>query len=164
METSKRDSHYNIKRIGGYSHKVIPIMDHTEKVIHHIIAPFAVELKPRDILQIIIGASVVVITKGGGIEGTAIITEDFEDILKEKQIKQDIIKKSKALVISLRENRVEEALQLLRNSNITVSCIGRIQKGKGKLLLYEGNKHKLYEKPMPEKDELAKLWRSYPRT
>jgi uncharacterized membrane protein len=64
METSKKDSQYTIKRIGGYLHKVIPIMDHTGKVIHHVVTPFAVELKPRDILQIIIGASVLAIPIG----------------------------------------------------------------------------------------------------
>lgn len=182
----------------------------------------------------------IVITKGAGIEGTAIIAEDFEDVLKEKQIEHDTIKRAKGyindisiipealimgryanamhdatrggvmealleiasasgvdieayrdkipireetkmfsekigfdplwmissgtLVVSLRENKVEEALHILRNSNITASAIGRVKKGKGKILLYEGNKKKLYEKPMPEKDELAKLWRDYPRT
>jgi hydrogenase maturation factor len=183
---------------------------------------------------------VIVITKGAGIEGTAIIAEDFVDILKEKQINQDIIRKAKgyindvsiipealimrryanamhdatrggvmealleiasasgvdievyrdmipvreetkifsekldfdplwmissgALVISLSESKVEEALQLLRNSNITASYIGKVKEGKGELLLHEENKQKLYKKPMPEKDELAKLWQSYPRT
>ena len=38
VETSKKDSQYTIKRIGGYLHKVIPIMDHTGKVIYHVIA------------------------------------------------------------------------------------------------------------------------------
>ncbi|MEA3346893.1 MAG: AIR synthase family protein [Candidatus Auribacterota bacterium] len=182
----------------------------------------------------------IVITKGAGIEGTAIIAEDFGDILKEKQINQNIIRKAKgyindisvipealimrryanamhdatrggvmealleianasgvdievyrdripvreetkifserldfdplwmigsgALVISLCENKVEEALQGLADLNIAASCIGRVKKGKGKVLLHEGNKQKLHEKPIPEKDELAKLWRSYPRT
>jgi hydrogenase expression/formation protein HypE len=71
---------------------------------------------------------------------------------------------SGALVISLSESKVEEALQLLRNSNITASYIGKVKEGKGELLLHEENKQKLYKKPMPEKDELAKLWQSYPRT
>jgi hydrogenase expression/formation protein HypE len=182
----------------------------------------------------------IIVTKGAGIEGTAIIAEDFKDILKEKVINQDIIENAKryindisvipealimrryanamhdatrggvmealleiaaasgvdievyrdripvreetkifsekldfdplwmissgALVISLPENKAEETLQILRNSSITASSIGRVKEGEGKLLLYEGNKQKLYEKPMPEKDELAKLWQTYPRT
>jgi hydrogenase expression/formation protein HypE len=182
----------------------------------------------------------IIVTKGAGIEGTAIIAEDFKDILKQKVINQDIIENAKryindisvipealimrryanamhdatrggvmealleiaaasgvdievyrdripvreetkifsekldfdplwmissgALVISLPENKAEETLQILRNSSITASSIGRVKEGEGKLLLYEGNKQKLYEKPMPEKDELAKLWQTYPRT
>ncbi len=69
-----------------------------------------------------------------------------------------------ALVISLCKNKVKEVLQILHNSNITASAIGRVKERGGKILFYEGNKQKLYEKPLPEKDELAKLWRSYPRT
>ncbi|MEA1926730.1 MAG: AIR synthase-related protein [Candidatus Auribacterota bacterium] len=70
---------------------------------------------------------------------------------------------SGALIISLPESKVAEALQNLRDSNITAACIGKVKEGEGKLLLHEGDKHKLYKKPMPEKDELTKLWRSYPR-
>ncbi|MFC1589880.1 hypothetical protein ACFL42_00145 [Candidatus Omnitrophota bacterium] len=54
----------SIKRIGGYLHKVIPIVDSTGKVVQRVIAPFMVELKPRDILQIIVGASVLAIPIG----------------------------------------------------------------------------------------------------
>jgi uncharacterized membrane protein len=45
-----------IKRIGGYLHKVTPIVDSTGKVIHSIVTPFQVELKPRDIFQMIVGS------------------------------------------------------------------------------------------------------------
>ena len=183
---------------------------------------------------------IVVLTKGAGIEGTAIIADDFEDVLKEKRVNRDIIREAKklindisvipealivkkhanamhdatrggvmeallemaraanvtieahrdkipirretkifseklgfdplwmigsgALLISLPQNRVEMVLKQLRDSNIPAACIGRVRKGKGSVILHEGNKKKLYEKPMPEKDELATLWRSYPRT
>ena len=53
-----------IKRIGGYLYKIIPIADSAGKVIQHTIAPFMVELEPRDILQIIVGASVLAIPVG----------------------------------------------------------------------------------------------------
>lgn len=49
------------KRIGGYLHRIVPILDSTGKVIHHVVKPFMVELKPRDILQIIIGATILAI-------------------------------------------------------------------------------------------------------
>lgn len=182
---------------------------------------------------------IVVLTKGAGIEGTAIIAEDFEDVLKMKRVNQAVIRKAKkfindisvipealivkkyasamhdatrggimeallemakascvdievfrekipirketkifaeklgfdplwmigsgALVISLLENKVEKAIKKLRDSHIPAACIGKIKKGKGTVYLHEGNKKKSYEKPVPEKDELAKLWRSYPR-
>ena len=38
----------------------------------------------------------IIITKGAGIEGTAIIAEDFEDILRKKQTKQKTIKRAKS--------------------------------------------------------------------
>ena len=53
-----------IKRVGGYLHKVVPIIDSTGKVIQSVIAPFQVELKPRDIMQIIIGATVLALPVG----------------------------------------------------------------------------------------------------
>ena len=48
----------NIKRIGGYLHRVVDIVDKTGKVAQTVIAPFMVELKPRDMLQIIVGATI----------------------------------------------------------------------------------------------------------
>ena len=56
MAENKSSSKVTIKRIGGYLHKVTPIIDSTGKVIHSIVTPFQVELKPRDLLQIIVGA------------------------------------------------------------------------------------------------------------
>ena len=45
-----------VKRIGGYLHKVTPIVDSTGRVIQNIVTPFQIELKPRDLFQIIVGA------------------------------------------------------------------------------------------------------------
>ncbi|MFC1704042.1 DUF2391 family protein [Candidatus Omnitrophota bacterium] len=53
-----------IKRIGGYLYKMIPTVDSAGKVIQHTITPFMVELKPRDILQIIVGATILAIPVG----------------------------------------------------------------------------------------------------
>ncbi len=64
MEKKGANSKYKIKRIGGYLHKVIPIFDNTGKVISTIIAPFMVEFKPRDVLQIIVGATILAIPVG----------------------------------------------------------------------------------------------------
>ncbi|MCA9400756.1 MAG: DUF2391 family protein [Candidatus Omnitrophica bacterium] len=60
MSESKEDK-FSIKRIGGYLHKVVPIVDGTGKIINNIITPFQVELKPRDILQIIVGAYILAV-------------------------------------------------------------------------------------------------------
>ena len=48
-----------VKRIGGYLHKVTPVFDATGKVIHSVVTPFQVEIRLRDIFQIIVGAYVL---------------------------------------------------------------------------------------------------------
>ena len=55
---------YTVKRIGGYLHKITTIVDGTGKVIHTAITPFMIELKPKDILQIIVGATILAIPVG----------------------------------------------------------------------------------------------------
>ena len=50
-----------IKRIGGYLHKVVPIFDSAGKAINYAISPLMVEFRPRDLLQIIVGASVLAV-------------------------------------------------------------------------------------------------------
>jgi len=56
VDELKSDKKVIIKRIGGYLHKITPIVDGAGKVINNIVTPFQVELKPRDIFQIIVGA------------------------------------------------------------------------------------------------------------
>jgi uncharacterized membrane protein len=56
-ETPKRD--YTVKRIGGYLHKIIPILDEAGQIVNYVISPLMVELHPRDVMQIIVGASVL---------------------------------------------------------------------------------------------------------
>jgi uncharacterized membrane protein len=58
----KRD--YEIKRIGGHLNRVIPILDNAGNVVSHVLKPFMVELKWRDVMQIIIGASLLSIPVG----------------------------------------------------------------------------------------------------
>lgn len=54
----------SVKRIGGYLYQIVPIMGKTGKVISHSLVPHMVELRPRDVLQIIVGASVLAIPVG----------------------------------------------------------------------------------------------------
>ena len=64
MSTDKVKTKSTIKRIGGYLHRVIPIMDNTGKVVNTVISPLMVELTPKDILQIIVGATILAIPVG----------------------------------------------------------------------------------------------------
>ena len=53
-----------IKRVGGYLQKITTIADSTGKVIQTVMSPFMVELRLRDIMQIIVGASILAIPVG----------------------------------------------------------------------------------------------------
>ena len=53
-----------IKRIGGHLHKLSPVLDSTGKVVNYVTTPLMMELKPRDIMQIIVGASILAIPVG----------------------------------------------------------------------------------------------------
>ncbi len=50
-----------IKRIGGHLHKVIPILDSKGKFVQNVLLPFPVEFKLRDLLQVIAGASILMV-------------------------------------------------------------------------------------------------------
>ncbi len=58
---NEQSNRSTIKRIGGYLHKVTPIVDSTGKVLHHVVTPLMVEFKLRDIMQIIVGASILAV-------------------------------------------------------------------------------------------------------
>lgn len=51
----------SVKRIGGYLHRIVPITDATGKVLSHILKPVMVEFRPRDLMQVIVGASVLAV-------------------------------------------------------------------------------------------------------
>lgn len=53
-----------VERIGGYLHKITSVVDSTGKVVQTAITPFMVELRPRDMLQIIVGAAILAIPVG----------------------------------------------------------------------------------------------------
>lgn len=48
-----------IKRIGGYLHRVVPVKDATGKVLDYTLKPLMVEFRPRDVMQVIVGASLL---------------------------------------------------------------------------------------------------------
>jgi uncharacterized membrane protein len=50
-----------IKRVGGYLHRVSPVFDKSGKVVEYVAIPLMVEIKPRDIMQIIVGASILAV-------------------------------------------------------------------------------------------------------
>ena len=64
MERNAKNSPLNqpkgfVKRVGGYLHRFVPVVDSTGKIVDYIAKPLMIELKPRDIFQIIIGASMM---------------------------------------------------------------------------------------------------------
>ncbi|MEE4273682.1 MAG: DUF2391 family protein [Thermoanaerobaculales bacterium] len=55
-----------VKRIGRgqHLHRVIPILDASGKVIDRVVKPLMVELRARDVFQVIVGASILAIPAG----------------------------------------------------------------------------------------------------
>jgi uncharacterized membrane protein len=50
-----------VKRIGGYLYKVTPVKDETGNVLSHLLRPLMVEFRPRDLLQVLVGSSLLAI-------------------------------------------------------------------------------------------------------
>jgi len=59
MSEERQDS--TIERIGGYLHRVIPIVDGAGEVLSYALKPVMVELRPRDLMQIIVGAAILAV-------------------------------------------------------------------------------------------------------
>jgi hypothetical protein len=59
METSKPEP--TIRRIGGYLNRVVPITDSAGKVVNYALKPLMVEFHPRDLMQVIVGASILAV-------------------------------------------------------------------------------------------------------
>lgn len=55
------DKKPRIKRINGYLHRFTPVFDNAGKFLNYVVSPVMVEFKPRDLLQVIIGASVIAV-------------------------------------------------------------------------------------------------------
>ncbi|MFW6387017.1 MAG: DUF2391 family protein [Bacillota bacterium] len=58
------DKYYKFQRIGGYLHKVKTLKDSKGNILEHVVIPMRVEVRPRDILQVILGASVLALPLG----------------------------------------------------------------------------------------------------
>ncbi len=63
MSKEQKPNH-TIQRIGGYLHRIVPIVDSTGKVISHAARPFMVEVRARDVMQMMVGASILAIPVG----------------------------------------------------------------------------------------------------
>lgn len=50
-----------IRRIGGYLHRVVPVLDSAGKLLQFAVTPLMVEFRPRDLMQVIVGASVLAV-------------------------------------------------------------------------------------------------------
>ncbi|BBM88645.1 hypothetical protein COTS27_00327 [Spirochaetota bacterium] len=61
IEKRSESEFHRTKRIGGYLHRIVPIGDQTGKILYFAIKPLMVELRPRDIMQIIVGAALFAI-------------------------------------------------------------------------------------------------------
>ncbi len=53
----------SVERLGrnGYLHRVIPIVDKASNVIQRVVKPLEVEFRVRDLLQTVVGASILAI-------------------------------------------------------------------------------------------------------
>ena len=52
------------KKINGYLHKIKILKDNKGNILEHIITPLKIEVRPRDALQVIVGASILAIPVG----------------------------------------------------------------------------------------------------
>ena len=59
MDNQKPES--TIKRVGGYLHRIVPIFDSAGKVINYTLTPIMVEFRLRDMMQVIVGASILAV-------------------------------------------------------------------------------------------------------
>lgn len=50
-----------VKRVGGYLHKIVPLLDSSGQIVGRHIVPLMLEIRRRDIMQIIVGATILAI-------------------------------------------------------------------------------------------------------
>lgn len=51
----------SVRRVGGYLHRVIPVFDTTGKILSYALKPLMVEFRPRDLMQVIVGATILAV-------------------------------------------------------------------------------------------------------
>jgi len=61
MKETVKSSTSTIDRIGGHLHRIIPISDKSGKVLSYVLKPHMVEFRSRDILQVMVGASLMAV-------------------------------------------------------------------------------------------------------
>ena len=59
LETLAKTGKSTLRRLNGYLHRVTPVVDETGKLINWAVQPVMVELKPRDVAQIVVGATIL---------------------------------------------------------------------------------------------------------
>lgn len=66
MDKEEPGAQVIVKRLGRgrYLHSIIPILDSSGKIVHRVVKPLMVELRMRDIVQILVGASILAIPVG----------------------------------------------------------------------------------------------------
>lgn len=50
-----------IKRISGYLHRIVPIADKSGQIISYALKPLMLEFKARDVMQVLVGSSLLAI-------------------------------------------------------------------------------------------------------
>ena len=58
---AEREKRPRVERVGGYLHRVVPIADGAGNIISHALKPLMVEFRPRDLMQVIVGASILAV-------------------------------------------------------------------------------------------------------
>ena len=66
MSDAQSEDRVEVKRLGrgGYLHTIVSIFDNSGEVIHQVVKPLMVELRLRDVIQILVGASILAIPVG----------------------------------------------------------------------------------------------------
>lgn len=58
---AEKERQPGVQRVGGHLHRVVPIADGTGNIISHALKPLMVEFRPRALMQVIVGASILAV-------------------------------------------------------------------------------------------------------
>lgn len=61
MKDKDKDKALSVQRVDGHLHRVVPIADWKGNIISHALKPLMVEFRPRDLMQVIVGASILAV-------------------------------------------------------------------------------------------------------